>query len=84
VGKIDDGSWFINGKHFDSPSTAASTLARTKDGKPTSLNGWNYWEAKLPGSTEWKPIKSLRPSRCIGVTDVDIFADENVSLLPAK
>ena len=33
---------------------------RTKDGQTTSLNGWNYWEAKLPSSAEWVPIKSLR------------------------
>jgi hypothetical protein len=77
VGKIDNGKWFVKGQYFDSPSAAASTLARTKDGQPTSLNGWNYWEARLPGSAEWKPIKSLRPARSIGEIDEDIFSEED-------
>src|SRR5262249_38915981 len=60
-GKIENGKWVCQGQTFDSPSAAASALARTKDGHTTSLNGWNYWEAKLPGSAEWQPIKNLRP-----------------------
>ncbi len=75
-GKIDNGKWYCEGQYFDSPSAAASALARTKDGQPTSLNGWNYWEAKLPGSAEWKPIKSLRSARSIGEINEDIFSEE--------
>jgi hypothetical protein len=59
-GEIIEGKWVCNGQTFDTPSAAASAMALTKDGQTTSLNGWNYWEAKLPGSAEWVPIKSLR------------------------
>lgn len=59
-GEIVDGKWVCNGNTFDTPSAAASALALTKDGQPTSLNGWNYWHAKLPNSAEWVPISSLR------------------------
>jgi hypothetical protein len=59
-GTIDDGKWLCSGQTFDSPSAAASALALTKDGQTTSLNGWNYWEARLPGSSEWVQIKRLR------------------------
>jgi hypothetical protein len=62
-GEIIDGKWVCDGRTFDTPSAAASTLALTKDGQTTSLNGWNYWEAKLPGSAEWRPIKNLRTRR---------------------
>jgi hypothetical protein len=59
-GEIIDGNWVCDGQAFDSPSAAASGLALTKDGEKTSLNGWNYWEAKLPGSAEWQRIAALR------------------------
>ncbi len=47
-GEIVDGAWVCDGRVFDSPSSAASAMALTKDGQTTSLNGWNYWQAKLP------------------------------------
>jgi hypothetical protein len=59
-GEIRDGKWVCDGRSFDTPSAAASALARTKEGSTTSLNGWNYWEAKLPGTADWGPIKMLR------------------------
>jgi hypothetical protein len=59
-GVISDGKWLCQGRTFDSPSAAASALALTKDGQTTSLNGWNYWEAKLPGSAKWVKINDLR------------------------
>ena len=59
-GEIVDGKWVCEGRSFDTPSAAASALALTKGGETTSLNGWNYWEAKTPGSAEWVPIRRLR------------------------
>jgi hypothetical protein len=59
-GEIVDGKWIIDGKTFDSPSGAASGVAITKSGKKTRLDGWTYWEAKVPGDTSWTPISSLR------------------------
>ena len=60
-GKIVDGKWVVDGRTFDSPSGAASALARTKKGNPTRLNGWLYWKFKRPGETEWKLLTDLQP-----------------------
>jgi hypothetical protein len=43
-GQINDGSWEIEGRKFNSPSGAASGVAITKNGKAPQLNGWLYWE----------------------------------------
>jgi hypothetical protein len=59
-GRIENGKWHINGKNFESPSGAASELAVTKKGKATKLNGWNYWEVKRPGDSQWIPLRALR------------------------
>src|SRR5579872_1900831 len=48
-GEIVDGKWVVDGKTFDSPSGAASGVALTKGGKKTRLDGWSYWEVKVPG-----------------------------------
>ncbi len=64
-GQIVDGKWVVAGKVFDTPSGAASGVARTKKGKATRLDGWNYWEVKRPGDREWKALSTLRPRRVI-------------------
>jgi hypothetical protein len=60
-GQIVDGSWVIGERKFDSPSGAASGVAVTKKGEQTPLNGWIYWQVKLPGENSWKSLDSLRP-----------------------
>lgn len=60
-GKIVDGSWVIGDRSFDSPSGAASGVAVTKKGKHPRLDGWIYWQVKLPGEDSWKSLDSLRP-----------------------
>lgn len=59
-GEIVDGKWIINSKVFNSPSGAASGVAITKRGKKTRLDGWIYWEVKVPGDTAWVPISGMR------------------------
>ena len=59
-GHFLNGRLVVNGQEFSTLSSAASALARTKDGTVPSLNGWNYWEVKLPGQDRWLPIKLLR------------------------
>jgi hypothetical protein len=59
-GEIDNGLWVVEGTKFDSPSPAAMAVARTKEGKVPSVNGWKYWEARMPQSNRWVNIKSLR------------------------
>jgi len=60
-GRVVDGRWLVEGEFYDTPSGAAVGVARTKDGKPTNLNGWDYWEVKEPGRDRWLPINLLWP-----------------------
>ncbi len=59
-GRFLDGKLVVNGQEFDTLSSAASAMARTRGGGTPSLNGWNYWEAKFPGRSEWLPLSLLR------------------------
>ena len=59
-GQFLNGKLVVNGQSFDSLSAAANALAVTKDGKKTSLNGWNYWKAKFPGETKWRSLNDMR------------------------
>lgn len=61
-GQIADGSWVIGDRKFDSPSGAASGVAVTKKGKSTRLDGWIYWQVRMPGEDSWKSLESLRPT----------------------
>ena len=60
TGEVRDGVWHVEGKRFNSPSSAASGVALTKDGKLTSLDGWIYWFVKRPGEISWTAIGQLR------------------------
>jgi predicted CopG family antitoxin len=51
--RVEVGSLVVNGKRFDSPSAAAVSIT----GSP--VNGWRFWECKLPGKS-WQFIESLR------------------------
>ena len=59
-GKFLDGMLVVEGKKYPTLSAAASDLARTKEGKKTSLNGWLYWEVRAPGTARWRAMKDLR------------------------
>lgn len=59
-GEIVDGSWLVEGERFSSPSAAAGSVARTKDGKRTNLDGWIYWWALLPGEKAWMKLSEMR------------------------
>jgi hypothetical protein len=59
-GQFLNGKLVVNRQAFDSLSAAANALAVTKDGKKTSLNGWNYWKAQFPGETKWRWLKDMR------------------------
>ncbi len=67
-GAINDGAWLVEGEEYNSPSGAAGAVARTKQGKPTPLNGWKYWFVKKPGASNWSAlwdlwIKDIKPKR---------------------
>lgn len=59
-GRIDEGSWLVEGESFSSPSAAAGGVALTKAGTRPSLDGWIYWQVKRPVDDNWVPLKSLR------------------------
>jgi hypothetical protein len=54
LGRVEAGALVLNGKRFDTPSAAAMSIT----GNP--VNGWTFWQARLPGQAGWKMIKSLR------------------------
>jgi hypothetical protein len=46
--RIDDGVWMQDGKARTSPSEAANAVTGT------NINGWHFWEARLPGEDRWR------------------------------
>jgi hypothetical protein len=61
-GRVEKGKLVVDGRSFDSPSEAAITLFRTKEGQQTNLNGWTIWEYRVSGDQVWHSFKSLRTS----------------------
>lgn len=56
LGRVENAALVMNGKRFDSPSSAAVNITGN------NVNGWNFWECRLPGQAGWKTIKALRKS----------------------
>jgi len=54
LARVEDGGLMMNGQSFDSPSAAARHVTHT------NVNGWNFWECRLPGHAGWKTIRALR------------------------
>ncbi|MBS0337153.1 MAG: DUF2924 domain-containing protein [Proteobacteria bacterium] len=54
LGRVDAGALVLEGKRYDSPSSAAVSITGS------NVNGWRFWEARLPGQSGWKMIESLR------------------------
>ena len=59
-GQFLDGYLIVNGEPFKSLSAAAESVAKTKNGTTPSLNGWLYWQVKLPGSDRWELLDHKR------------------------
>lgn len=57
LGRVEGGSLVLSGKRFDTPSAAAMSITNSP------VNGWTFWEARLPGQAGWKMIKTLRQRR---------------------
>jgi len=54
AGRVEGGALVVEGKRFDSPSAAAVDITKNP------VNGWIFWECRLPGSSSWVLITSLR------------------------
>jgi hypothetical protein len=56
LARVEGGALAFNGKLFDTPSKAAMAITTTP------VNGWTFWECRLPGKSTWQMIKTLRSS----------------------
>jgi hypothetical protein len=53
-GKVESGALVYNNERFNSPSAAGVEIT----GHP--VNGWIFWECRMPGNSSWQMIKFLR------------------------
>jgi len=53
-GKIEGGHLVVDGKLTKNPSKAASVITHN------SVNGWKFWECRLPGEVSWRLIDGMR------------------------
>ena len=54
LARVEGGALVLQGESFDSPSAAAMKIT----GNP--VNGWTFWDCRLPGQSKWQPAKALR------------------------
>lgn len=52
--RVSGGALVVDGKSYDSPSAAAVAITGN------AVNGWRFWEARLPGKSNWQLIEGLR------------------------
>jgi Restriction Enzyme Adenine Methylase Associated/Protein of unknown function (DUF2924) len=57
LARVASGALTYNGKRFNSPSAAAMNITRNP------INGWTFWECRLPGQGRWTSLKELRRSK---------------------
>jgi hypothetical protein len=57
LARITSGALVFDGKRFNSPSAAAMAITRNP------VNGWTFWECRLPGQGRWRSLKDLRRSK---------------------
>jgi hypothetical protein len=54
LARVGGGALMLDGERFESPSAAAMKITRTP------VNGWTFWQCRLPGQTKWQLLKALR------------------------
>jgi hypothetical protein len=57
--EVKGGALVLNGTRFSSPSSAAISITKN------SVNGWVFWECKIPGEDRWRLIKNLRRAQSL-------------------
>ena len=60
LARVEGGSLTLKGKRYESPSAAAMSIT----GNP--VNGWRFWECRLPGRPAWKSLQEVRNSQAHG------------------
>ena len=53
-GKVESGGLVVENIRFNSPSAAAVKITSNP------VNGWTFWECRMPGENSWQMIKFLR------------------------
>jgi len=54
LGRVEGGALVLNGERFDTPSAAAMSITKNP------VNGWTFWECRVPGRASWQILKALR------------------------
>ena len=54
MARVSGAALVLNNQRFNSPSAAAMSIT----GNP--VNGWTFWECRLPGRGRWMSMKELR------------------------
>jgi len=54
LARVENGALVLDGKRYDAPSAAAMSITRV------NVNGWNFWECRLPGQAAWRLISQMR------------------------
>jgi len=54
TGVVEGGALVVNGERYKSASAAAVAIT----GSP--VNGWRFWECRMPGKLSWQLIEGLR------------------------
>jgi hypothetical protein len=54
LGRVEGGALVLNGTRYDAPSAAAMSITSS------NVNGWTFWECRLPGQAGWKVIRDMR------------------------
>jgi predicted CopG family antitoxin len=52
--RVEGGALALNGKKYDSPSAAAMSVT------DSAVNGWRFWECRIPGKSGWQLVENLR------------------------
>jgi len=56
-GIVNNGAFILNGKKFLSPCAAAVTITRDP------VEGWLFWDCKIPGRSSWVSIYEFKNAR---------------------
>jgi len=54
MANVENGALVLDGQRFDTPSSAAMSITKN------SVNGWIFWECRLPNKSSWQLITALR------------------------
>ena len=54
LGRVEGAAFVLNGERFDTPSAAAMSITKNP------VNGWTFWQCRLPGRASWQMLKTLR------------------------